>query len=54
MTRKSHQKFWPENGNFSEKSHSEILFCEKLFPPPKLGARSPPLIASRRFLLLSD
>src|SRR6218665_1667176 len=30
---------------FREKRHSEMLVREKLFRPPKLGARSPPLQA---------
>src|SRR6218665_773186 len=29
---------------FREKSHSEILVREKIFRPPKLGSRSPPLL----------
>ena len=28
---------------FQKKRHSEILVREKVFRPPKLGARSPPL-----------
>ena len=38
--------FGRENGNFfRKKRHSEILVREKfLRPPPKLGARSPPLV----------
>jgi len=28
---------------FPKKRHSEILVREKVFRPPKLGARSPPL-----------
>jgi len=31
---------------FSEKRHSEILVRDKIFRPPKLGARSPPLAVS--------
>ena len=30
---------------FSEKPHSEILVREKIVRPPKLGARSPPLLS---------
>ena len=46
MTKKSHQKFWPWKWKFfPKKGHLEILVREKIFRPPKLGARAPPLPA---------
>jgi len=42
------RNFERENRNFSEKNHTEILVREKIFRPPKLSARSPPLDTRRR------
>src|SRR6218665_390250 len=54
MTRKKViRNFYPENGNFSPKKVIQKSWVAKIFlVPPKLGARSPPLVFRSSFLFL--
>ena len=43
--KKSHHKFWARKlKKIPKKRHSEILVCEIFSRPPKLDARSPPMV----------